>query len=140
MSRNPSAKQNQKKAKKQPMSSVVVKDEKARAEEALKNVNEAFAGDKVALNLRTVYFSRIILSIAVGVSAGVLGVTNLAGFAVYALAIAAHVLTVAAAAGGAAGVRATFVSRMALVSEGFSASILTYILFWTLFYGIVHLY
>jgi hypothetical protein len=51
-------------------------------------------------------------------------VTNLAGFAVYALAIAAHVLTVAAAAGGAAGVRATFVSRMALVSEGFSASIL----------------
>jgi hypothetical protein len=39
------------------MSSVVVKDEKARAEEALKNVNEAFAGDKVVLNLRTVYFS-----------------------------------------------------------------------------------
>jgi hypothetical protein len=81
---------------------------------------------------------RTFMSIVAGMVAGVLGLTNLAGFGAYAVMMLLVAGSLLLKCGG---VPTTFFMRSAQISyEGVTAEAMTFVLFWTLFYDIVHIY
>jgi hypothetical protein len=105
----------------------------------LKEWNEAHSTDRMAANLRSVYFVRMVTSIAGGTCAGTIGLTGILGFLFFFFSMALVVASVIVKS-KEKGWRTYFNGWEAMATDNLSDCLLTYVLFWTLFYGVVHLY
>ncbi|EFJ28208.1 hypothetical protein SELMODRAFT_231680 [Selaginella moellendorffii] len=98
----------------------------------------ALSAENVQHNLRIAYYCRTFLSIVAGAIAGVLGLTGVYGFLCYFLVM------LCASAGLAAKTRfntsAFFDSWHRVAFDGFLQGLMSFVLFWTLVYDIVHIF
>jgi len=73
-----------------------------------------------------------------GSTAGIIGLTGLWGFTFYILSVLGLWTLLMAKAG--ANWSKFFISRRAILTNGFMGGLGTYVLFWTFLYGMVHVY
>lgn len=110
----------------------------------------ALAGDKpivsaVALtaNTRAVHYVRSLMFVYSGSAAGVLGLTGLYGFGLYLFVyfvVSVALLVRMSVQGGSVDRYFLATAVPAFVWSGVAGQLVTYILFWTLTYALVHLY
>ncbi|KAF9927849.1 ER membrane complex subunit 6 [Linnemannia zychae] len=93
----------------------------------------------IAKNAQTMNFIRSSYSAVLGLAAGTLGLTNLSGFIFYFLgSIFLSGLIFALKTKGKSGLY--FRNPLDVFTEGVLGGLFSYILFWTLLYGIIHVY
>ncbi|KAI3893557.1 hypothetical protein MKW92_049769 [Papaver armeniacum] len=97
-----------------------------------------FSAENLQSNMKVIYYSRTFLSIVAGVKAGVLGFTSLTGFVFYFLIMA--VTSVGLAAKAKFNVHAYFDSWNRVTLDGFLSGLMSFVLFWTFAYDIVHIF
>ncbi|XP_050374017.1 uncharacterized protein LOC126791586 [Argentina anserina] len=89
-------------------------------------------------NVKIIYYSRTFMSIIGGVIAGILGFTGLSGFILYFLIMAITSVGLIAKAGFQ--VHSYFESWNQIILDGFLGGLLSFVLFWTFSYDIVHIF
>ncbi|KAL5700492.1 hypothetical protein ACHQM5_025927 [Ranunculus cassubicifolius] len=94
--------------------------------------------EKLQSNMRTIYYSRTFLSIIAGVIAGIAGLTNVTGFVFYFLVMA--FTSVGLVAKTAFSFQAHFDSWNRILLDGFLSGLMSFVLFWTLAYDLVHIF
>lgn len=92
----------------------------------------------VMRNTKALNFARTSLSVLAGVTAGILGLTALYGFAFY--FVVSFLLSVYYLAKEVQGDSMHFLSKQQLITAFVFENLFTYILVWTLIYGCVHVY
>ncbi|KAJ7955268.1 ER membrane protein complex subunit 6 [Quillaja saponaria] len=97
-----------------------------------------FNAENMQSNIKIIYYSRTFLSIIGGVVAGILGFTSLTGFIFYFLLMAITSLGLVAKAGFS--VHSYFDSWNRVVLDGFLGGLMSFVLFWTFAYDIVHIF
>ncbi|XP_078443276.1 rab5-interacting family protein [Wolffia australiana] len=97
-----------------------------------------FNKENLQSNLKTIHYSRTFLSIIGGVVAGIWGFTGLAGLIFYILIMGVTSLGLAAKAKFS--VQAYFDSWNRIILDGFLSGLMSYVLFWTFAYDIVHIF
>ncbi|XP_033214791.1 ER membrane protein complex subunit 6 [Belonocnema kinseyi] len=103
-------------------------------------IGDVIAYSEIAVrnNAAVVEYCRISMAALSGGIAGLLGLTSLYGFVFYIFAVVALWAMLLFKAGGQW--KKFFVSRLALLTNGFFGGLFTYVLFWTFLYGMVHVY
>lgn len=99
---------------------------------------DPISGNKLARNIKHLTFCRASLAIVSGLAAGILGLESLAGFAFY-LGVSA-VLSIGLMFKTGFNVQKYFPDTLTMLTFGIFANMPSYVLFWTLAYGIVHIY
>ncbi|KNC55039.1 uncharacterized protein AMSG_10635 [Thecamonas trahens ATCC 50062] len=115
-------------------------------------VDEMYLGDAMQKNLKVLTYMRVLLAVTFGAVAGILGLTGSAGFALWggSFGLASVLVVVKATAAqvpravgggtvgnsGFAGFFASGWNHLTALSQSF----LTYVLFWTLFRNVAHVY
>ncbi|CAI9118931.1 OLC1v1020563C1 [Oldenlandia corymbosa var. corymbosa] len=89
-------------------------------------------------NMKVIYYCRTFMSIIGGVIAGILGFTGLMGFIFYFVVMALTSIGIAAKAGFS--VHSYFDSWNRIVLDGFLGGLMSFVLFWTFAYDIVHIF
>ncbi|KAL2470242.1 Rab5-interacting family protein [Abeliophyllum distichum] len=89
-------------------------------------------------NAKIIYYSRTFMSIIGGVIAGILGFTGLTGFIFYFLVMAITSVGLAAKAGFS--VHSYFDGWNRIILDGFLGGLLSFVLFWTFAYDLVHIF
>ncbi|KAK7246243.1 hypothetical protein RIF29_41104 [Crotalaria pallida] len=89
-------------------------------------------------NMKIIYYSRTFLSIIGGVVAGILGFTSLKGFVFYFLLMA--VTSVGLIAKAKFSIHTYFDSWNRVLLDGFLGGLMSFVLFWTFAYDIVHIF
>ncbi|XP_052194393.1 uncharacterized protein LOC127802565 [Diospyros lotus] len=89
-------------------------------------------------NLKSVYYSRTFMSIIGGVIAGILGFTGLTGFIFYFLIMAITSVGLIAKAG--CSIHSYFDSWTQILVDGIFGGLMSFVLFWTFAYDIVHIF
>ncbi|WCJ23263.1 ER membrane protein complex subunit 6 [Euphorbia peplus] len=97
-----------------------------------------FSAENMQSNMKVIYYSRTFLSIIGGVIAGILGFTGLFGFIFYFLIMA--VTSVALIAKAKFSVHSYFDSWNRIILDGFVGGLMSFVLFWTFAYDIVHIF
>mmetsp|Transcript_7220 Transcript_7220/g.12189 ORF Transcript_7220/g.12189 Transcript_7220/m.12189 type:complete len:111 (+) Transcript_7220:93-425(+) len=100
--------------------------------------SEVFALDKIANNSRSLNYCRVFVAIISGCAAGILGVTGLVGFLFFLLST--FVLSAGLYSAMGSDPKPFFKSSTDVWTAGINEAMMSYILFWTLFYDIVHIY
>lgn len=98
----------------------------------------AYSEGAVRHNLVLLEYCRTSMAALSGSTAGILGLTGLLGFAFY--CVSAVILWLFLLAKAGIDWEKYFRSRMQLLTSGFFGGLITYILFWTFLYGMVHVY
>jgi len=96
--------------------------------------------ENVAFNSKQLYYIRSTVASISGAIAGVLGLTNLTGFAFYFLTSAVVGLVIVIANGKREPSLYFKNGAWEAATAGLGDNALGYILWWTLFYGVVHIY
>ncbi|KAJ0989128.1 hypothetical protein J5N97_007484 [Dioscorea zingiberensis] len=99
---------------------------------------QIFSAENLQSNMKSIYYSRTFLSIVGGVVAGIWGFTGLMGFVFYFLVMAIASMLFAAKAKFS--VRTYFDSWNRIVVDGFLGGLMSFVLFWTFAYDIVHIF
>lgn len=107
-------------------------------ESAEVDFSEVYAGDRIAFNQRILNYCRTFVAIISGAAAGILGLTGVVGFLTFFLTT--FLLSVGLFLKVAGDAKPFFRKPNDIWTEGINQAMLSYILFWTLFYDIVHLY
>ncbi|XP_038880512.1 ER membrane protein complex subunit 6 [Benincasa hispida] len=97
-----------------------------------------FNAENLQNNLKIIYYSRTFLSIIGGVIAGILGFTGLNGFIFYFIVMAITSLALATKAGFS--FRSYFESWNQILLDGFLSGLMSFVLFWTFAYDIIHIF
>eukprot|EP00250_Pteridium_aquilinum_P027635 c3536_g1_i1 orf=113-478(+) len=97
-----------------------------------------FSAENIQHNMRTIYYSRTFLSIIGGVVAGVLGLTSITGFLFYFAIMMATSAGVALKAG--LNIERYFDSWNRITLDGLTAGLMSFVLFWSFAYDIVHIF
>ncbi|KAF5464799.1 hypothetical protein F2P56_014850 [Juglans regia] len=97
-----------------------------------------FNSENLQSNMKTIYYSRTFLSIIGGVIAGISGFTSLTGFIFYFLVMAITSVGLIAKAGFS--IHSYFDSWNRVVLDGFFSGLMSFVLFWTFAYDIVHIF
>ncbi|KAL5782091.1 hypothetical protein ACOSP7_007120 [Xanthoceras sorbifolium] len=97
-----------------------------------------FSAENMQSNMKVIYYSRTFLSIIGGVIAGILGFTGFAGFIFYFLIMA--VTSVGLMAKAKFSVHSYFDSWNRIILDGFLGGLMSFVLFWTFAYDIVHIF
>ncbi|KAK4599142.1 hypothetical protein ACB098_01G011200 [Castanea mollissima] len=97
-----------------------------------------FNAEHLQSNMKTVYYSRTFLSIIGGVIAGIMGFTSLTGFIFYFLIMAITSVGLLAKAGFT--VHSYFDSWNRVLLDGFLGGLMSFVLFWTFAYDLVHIF
>ncbi|KAI9203887.1 Rab5-interacting protein-domain-containing protein [Polychytrium aggregatum] len=102
-------------------------------------LSEAFSPRNIRNNTQYLIYVRSSLAAFAGIAAGILGLQGLSGFLFY---LVCSVVTTALIILTKAGWdhKIYFTSRTQVWLEEVSGSLFSYLLFWTLAYGLVHLY
>eukprot|EP00257_Ricinus_communis_P018002 XP_015576581.1 ER membrane protein complex subunit 6 [Ricinus communis] len=99
---------------------------------------QTFSAENLQSNMKVIYYSRTFLSIIGGVIAGILGLTGLNGFIFYFLVMATTSIGLLAKAKFS--VHSYFGSWNQIILDGFFSGLLSFVLFWTFAYDIVHIF
>jgi len=100
---------------------------------------KAFSQAAIANNQGIVEYCRTSMAALSGCTAGILGLTGyIHGLAFYAISVFILWFMILYKAGNSW--KQYFGSRQALLTNGFFGQAFTYVLFWTFFYGMVHVY
>nr|POE67902.1 er membrane protein complex subunit 6 [Quercus suber] len=97
-----------------------------------------FNAEHLQSNMKTIYYSRTFLSIIGGVIAGIMGFTSLTGFIFYFLIMAITSVGLLAKAGFT--VHSYFDSWNRVLLDGFLGGLMSFVLFWTFAYDLVHIF
>ncbi|KAI8011839.1 hypothetical protein LOK49_LG06G03433 [Camellia lanceoleosa] len=97
-----------------------------------------FNAENMQNNMKAVYYSRTFMSIMGGVIAGILGFTGLNGFIFYFLVMAITSVGLIAKAGFS--IHSYFDSWNQIILDGFLVALMSFVLFWTFAYDIVHIF
>ncbi|GAV71682.1 Rab5ip domain-containing protein [Cephalotus follicularis] len=97
-----------------------------------------FSAENLQSNMKVIYYSRTFLSIIGGVIAGILGFTGLTGFVFYFLVMA--FASVGLIAKAKCSIHLYFDSWNRVVLDGFVGGLMSFVLFWTFAYDIVHIF
>jgi len=89
-------------------------------------------------NLAIMEYCKTSMAALSGSTAGLLGLTSFYGFGFYVVAVVILWLMLLYKAG--ADWEKSFISRQAILTNGFFGGLFTYVLFWTFIYGMVHVY
>ncbi|KAJ9154634.1 hypothetical protein P3X46_027952 [Hevea brasiliensis] len=110
--------------------------EKKSSEDA--NDLQTFNAENLQSNMKVIYYSRTFLSIIGGVIAGILGFTGLTGFIFYFLIMA--ITSIGLIAKAKFSVHSYFDSWNRIILDGFFGGLMSFVLFWTFAYDIVHIF
>ncbi|XP_021739904.1 ER membrane protein complex subunit 6-like [Chenopodium quinoa] len=94
--------------------------------------------ENVQSNMKVIYYSRTFMSIVGGIIAGILGFTGLTGFIFYFLVMA--VTSVGLTAKAKFSIHTYFDSWNRILLDGFLGGLMSFVLFWTFAYDIVHIF
>ncbi|XP_062108841.1 uncharacterized protein LOC133819574 [Humulus lupulus] len=97
-----------------------------------------FNAENLQSNMKTIFYSRTFMAIIAGVVAGILGLTSWKGFVLYFLVMAITSVGLIAKAGFS--IHSYFDSWNQIVLDGFFGGLLSFVLFWTFAYDIVHIF
>ncbi|CAA7407586.1 unnamed protein product [Spirodela intermedia] len=97
-----------------------------------------FNKENLQSNMKVIYYSRTFLSIIGGVIAGIWGFTGLTGFIFYVLIMGITSLGLAAKAKFSA--QTYFDNWNRILLDGFFGGLMSFVLFWTFAYDIVHIF
>ncbi|XP_054820612.1 uncharacterized protein LOC129319931 [Prosopis cineraria] len=97
-----------------------------------------FNAENLQHNMKTIYYSRTFMSIIGGVVAGILGFTGLKGFVFYFLIMAFTSIGLIAKAKFS--IHSYFDSWNRVLLDGFFGGLMSFVLFWTFAYDIVHIF
>ncbi|KAJ6835271.1 ER membrane protein complex subunit 6 isoform X1 [Iris pallida] len=97
-----------------------------------------FSAENLQINMKSINYSRTFLSIIGGVAAGIWGFTGLMGFIFYFLVMA--VASVGLAVKAKFSVHKYFDSWNRIIFDGFFSGLMSFVLFWTFAYDIVHIF
>ncbi|CAN4104663.1 unnamed protein product [Withania somnifera] len=97
-----------------------------------------FNAENMQNNMKVIYYSRTFLSIIGGAVAGILGFTSLTGFIFYFLVMA--ITSVALVAKARFSIHSYFDSWNRIIFDGFLGGLMSFVLFWTFAYDIVHIF
>ncbi|XP_027330812.1 ER membrane protein complex subunit 6-like [Abrus precatorius] len=97
-----------------------------------------FNAENIQNNMKIIYYSRTFLSIIGGVVAGILGFTSLKGFVFYFFLMALTSLGIIAKARFS--IHSYFDSWNRVLLDGFLGGLMSFVLFWTFAYDIVHIF
>ena len=100
--------------------------------------SEVFSFERIGYNGRILNFCRVFCAIISGCAAGICGITGVAGFLVF--FISTFALSVGLYLKVSMEPKPFFKKPEDIWFEGVSQAMMSYILFWTLFYDIVHIY
>jgi membrane protein DedA with SNARE-associated domain len=103
-----------------------------------RDITELHSPEAIAHNNRAIFFCRIIVASVAGSAAGILGVTGLGGFLFYAAVTALVSLLALHHAGYST--NKYFTTPSAVWTEAVGQGLLSYVLFWTLFYGFTYIF
>ena len=106
--------------------------------EAEIDFSELFSPDRIGYNGRILNFCRVFVAIIAGMAAGILGMTGVMGFAVFLLST--FMLSVGLYLKVSCEPKPYFKKPDDIWTEGVTQALMSYVLFWTLFYDIVHIY
>lgn len=99
--------------------------------------SEVYAMDRIAYNDRNLNYCRTFVAIVSGMASGILGMTGVLGFLAFFVTTFILSAGLYLAVGGDA--KPYFRDANGIWTEGISQAGMSYILFWTLFYDIVHI-
>ncbi|KAK8950144.1 hypothetical protein KSP40_PGU017993 [Platanthera guangdongensis] len=97
-----------------------------------------YNADNLQNNMKSIYYSRTFLSIMGGVIAGIWGFTGLTGFVFYLLIMGVTSLGLLFKAKFSVG--NYFDSWSRIILDGFFGGLMSFVLFWTFAYDIVHIF
>ncbi|KAL6990124.1 hypothetical protein U1Q18_052599 [Sarracenia purpurea var. burkii] len=97
-----------------------------------------FNAENMQNNMKAVYYSRTFMSIIGGVIAGILGFTGLTGFIFYFLVMAITSVGLISKAGFS--IHSYFDSWNQIIFDGILGGLMSFVLFWTFAYDIVHIF
>ncbi|KAJ0253863.1 ER membrane protein complex subunit 6 [Hirschfeldia incana] len=97
-----------------------------------------FSAENFQKNLKVIQNSRTFLSIIAGILAGITGFTSLTGFVFYFVVMLITSLGLIAKAGFSADLY--FDSWNRLLFDGFLGGLMSFVLFWTFAYDLVHIF
>lgn len=97
-----------------------------------------FNAENMQSNMKIIYYSRTFLSIIGGVVAGIFGFTGLKGFVFYFLLMAVSSLGLMAKARFS--IHSYFDPWNGVLLDGFLGGLMSFVLFWTFAYDIVHIF
>ncbi|CAN8265483.1 unnamed protein product [Cochlearia groenlandica] len=97
-----------------------------------------FSGENLQNNLKIIQNSRTFLSIIAGVLAGIIGFTGLTGFVFYFVVMMFTSVGLMAKAGFSA--ELYFDSLNRVLFDGFLGGLMSFVLFWTFAYDLVHIF
>jgi len=97
-----------------------------------------FNAENLQSNMKIIYYSRTFLSIIGGVIAGIWGFTSLTGFIFYFLVMA--ITSVALVAKTGFSIHSYFNSWNQVILDGFFGGLMSFVLFWTFAYDMVHIF
>lgn len=115
-------------------------DDSGASEKKSSDINDlpTFKVENMQSNMKVIYYSRTFMSIIGGVIAGVLGFTGLMGFVFYFLVMAITSLGLTAKAGFS--IHSFFDSWNRIILDGFLGGLMSFVLFWTFAYDMVHIF
>uniref|UniRef100_A0A7S2XA63 ER membrane protein complex subunit 6 n=1 Tax=Lotharella oceanica TaxID=641309 RepID=A0A7S2XA63_9EUKA len=105
---------------------------------ALETPGELMSTQRIAHNVKVIHFCRILISIVVGAACGIIGYTGIRGFLFFILSWIGTSLSYFVRTGW--DTEKYFTSTWLLVTHDLFQGTLSFMLFWTLFYDIVHIY
>jgi len=108
------------------------------AAEAEIDFSEVYAMDRIAFNGRILNFCRVFVAIVSGCAAGIMGITGLGGFVAF--LVSTLLLSCGLFLKVSCEPKPFFKKPEDIWFEGITQALMSYILFWTLFYDIVHIY
>ncbi|KAM3338114.1 ER membrane protein complex subunit 6 isoform X2 [Capsicum galapagoense] len=97
-----------------------------------------FNAENMQNNMKVILYSRTFMAIIGGVIAGILGLTSLAGFIFYFLVMA--ITSAALMTNAKFSIHSYFDSWNRIVLDGFFGGLMSFVLFWTFVYDIVHIF
>ena len=107
-------------------------------QEADVDFSEVFAMERIGFNGRILNFCRVFVAIISGCAAGIMGITGIPGFLAFFLST--FLLSVGLYLKVSCEPKPFFKKPEDIWTEGIMQALMSYILFWTLFYDIVHIY
>ncbi|TYI38978.1 hypothetical protein ES332_A02G067400v1 [Gossypium tomentosum] len=108
-----------------------------KSSEAMNDV-PTFSTENMQNNMKVIYYSRTFMSIIGGVIAGILGFTGFMGFIFYFLVMA--ITSIGLIAKAKFSVHLYFDSWNRIILDGFMGGLMSFVLFWTFAYDIVHIF
>jgi len=100
--------------------------------------SEVFSFDRIGFNTRNLNYCRVFVAIVSGCAAGIMGLTSIVGFLAFFLTT--FLLSVMMYVKMGMQPKPYFKKPEEVWTEGVMQAMMSYILFWTLFYDIVHIY